>query len=239
MASILLVDDQPDVRKLMATALQREGYEVHEAGDGARALDAFDRGVGIDLVLLDIEVPSVNGLEVLRRLREVSDVPVILVTGRGDEPDRIVGLRMGAEDYVVKPFSVGELMARVAGVLRRQPRPVEAPEPAPEPDATGDIVEIGPLTLHRRRREVELRGRPVDLTHREFELLEHLASEPLAVFSRDELLRDIWRSKAEWQDPATVTEHVRRLRHKLEDDPSRPRLIQTVRGVGYRFVPAA
>lgn len=245
MASILLLDDQPDVRRLLATALQREGHQVHEASDGAQALAAFDAAPVVDLVLLDIEVPGgVNGLEVLRRLHAKGDVPVILVTGRGDEPDRIVGLRMGAEDYVVKPFSVNELMARVANVLRRRPPiavaasvPVE-PEPAAAPEGVGTVT-AGPITLDTRRREVEVRGAPVQLTHREFELLEHLARAPMAVFSRDELLRDIWRSKSEWQDPATVTEHVRRLRSKLEVDPARPRLIQTVRGAGYRLVPAA
>ncbi len=235
MASILLVDDQPDVRELIAIALEREGHVVTEAGDAAGALGHFDGDHDIDLVLLDIGLPGCDGLEVMRRLRTTSDVPVILVTGRNEESERILGLRMGADDYVVKPFSLGELMARVATVLRRHAPPLH--EPHDDPDDHESFTS-GPLAIHRRQRLVELRGRPVTMTAREFELLDHLAAHPHVVFSRDELLRDIWHSKAEWQDPATVTEHVRRLRHKLEDDPADPQMLQTVRGVGYRFVPA-
>ncbi len=232
MASVLLVDDQPDIRMTICLALERDGHEVIQAGDGPEALARFEDSGPVELVMLDIGLPGGSGLDVLTNLRQRSDVPVILVTSRSDEPDRIVGLRMGADDYVVKPFSLQELMARVAAVLRRCGPPALA-----APGSSDEPVTVGPLTIHRRHRRVELRGCPVNLTHREFELLDHLATRPLVVFGRDELLRDIWHSKSEWQDPATVTEHVRRLRLKLEDDPTAPQLIQTVRSAGYRFVP--
>ncbi len=230
MASILVVDDQSDIRDLISIALQREGHSVHQAADGAEAMARFAEPEPPDLVLLDIGLPDESGLEVMRHIQQSTDIPVILVTGRSDEVDRILGLRLGADDYIVKPFSVGELTARVAAVLRRR---------SARGASTGGRLVAGPLTIDLRTRIVELRGDAVPMTHREFELLHHLASEPNVVFSREDLLRDIWHSKAEWQDPATVTEHVRRLRHKVEEDPARPQLIQTVRGSGYCFVPAA
>ena len=178
-----------------------------------------------ELVVLDLCLPTVTGLDVLRAVGSGDDsTPVIVLTGLGDETDRIVGLELGADDYVVKPFSPRELVARVRSVLRR------VAEPRPR-----SVYEFGDLRLDTRTREVHLRGVAVELRRREFDLLEFLCSAPQQVFSREQLLVNVWHSAPEWQDIATVSEHVHRLRAKIEDDPSAPRRIVTVRGVGYRF----
>jgi DNA-binding response OmpR family regulator len=175
-------------------------------------------------------LPARNGLDVLGDLRRTSDIPVILVSARAEEDDRVAGLRLGADDYVTKPFSAAELSARVESVLRRS---VMRRAPA---TSDGRLAFEG-LAIDLRTREVRVAGAKVEMTAKEFDLLAYLAGEPREVFSRDELLRQVWGSSSNWQSDATVTEHVRRLRRKIEDDPDNPRWIATVRGAGYRFEP--
>ncbi len=222
---VLVVDDEPRVREVVAAYLERDGYRVEQAGDGDTArsrLDSFNP----DLVILDIMFPGASGLDLLGELRKRSDVPVILLTARAEETDRILGLELGADDYVVKPFSPRELVARVRTVLRRaRPEPIE------------ETIELDGLNIDSRSREVSVDGESVDLTAKEFDLLLYMASHPRQVFSRSQLLEQVWDSSPEWQDPATVTVHVRRLRKKLEADPAEPRWLETVWGVGYRFNP--
>ena len=204
--------------------LTMEGYTVDEAADGPAALEAISRRAP-DLVLLDVMLPGRDGLDILASLRRTNDVPVILLTARRGEGDRVVGLRLGADDYVVKPFSPAELTARIATVLRRA---------GPQTPAR---LRFDGLVIDLSSREVIARGELVDIPAREFELLVFLASAPRQVFSRDELLSRVWGSSADFQDPGTVTEHVRRIRRRIETDPDHPRWIRTVRGMGYRFEP--
>ena len=227
MAEILVVDDQPEVRELVRLALERDGHSVTESMTAQEAVETVGRQ-HIDLVLLDIGLPDRSGLEVLADLQAQRELPVIFLTAHSGESDRVVGLRMGADDYITKPFSIHEMTARVAGALRRFQR-AAAPEPT--------TLTFGPLMIRMVEREVALDGKPIAMTTRELDLLIYLARHPRRVFDRDELLREVWRSKTDWQDPATVTEHIRRLRRKLEADPLTPRWIETVRGAGYRFCP--
>jgi DNA-binding response OmpR family regulator len=227
--TVLVVDDEPMVREVVARYLQVDGFDVHEAADGDAALAWLD-GHRPALVVLDVMLPGTDGLSVLRRLRATGDTPVILLTARAEEVDRIVGLELGADDYVVKPFSPRELAARVRTVLRRT-RP-----PAPVPGAA-TVHRHGALEVDVRTRDVTVAGRPVQLTPREFDLLAFLLSSPRQVFSRRQLLAQVWDSAPEYQDAATVTVHVGRLRQKLERDPVNPRWITTSWGVGYRFEP--
>lgn len=221
--TVMVVDDEPMVREVLTQYLERDGFRVVEAADGAAALSAFNASE-IDLVLLDLMLPEVHGLEVLRQLRDTADVPVILLTALGDERDRVAGLELGADDYVVKPFSPREVAARVRSVLRRVGRP-DLPS----------TIEFGEVFIDVERRIVQRDGDDIELTRLEFELLVFMASNPGRVVSRDEALRTVWDSSPEWQDPATVTVHVRRLRQKLERDPSEPEHLLTAYGVGYRF----
>jgi two-component system, OmpR family, phosphate regulon response regulator PhoB len=222
--SLLVVDDDSRVRTVVSWQLEAEGYAVHEAADG----NAAWRGIvekRPDLVVLDLSLPGLGGLDLLRRLREAGDrTPVVVLSGRSGEGDRILGLDLGADDYLVKPFSPGELAARVRSVLRRTSAHPAAP-PAPARAHPG--LRIDPAT-----REVELDGRAVPLTAREFDLLAFLAGHPRQVFTRAQLLEQVWASSPRWQSEATVTEHVHRLRHKLAQ-----RFLVTVRGVGYRWEP--
>jgi DNA-binding response OmpR family regulator len=222
---ILVVDDDPMVRDVVRRYLRDAGYEVTEAADGVRALEEIARDEP-DLVVLDVMIPGPDGLAVLRDVRRDGEVPVILLTARNEEVDRISGLEFGADDYVVKPFSPRELVARVRTVLRRAAPPADT---AP--------LEFGTLRIDPSRRIVTVAGRDVELTRLEFDLLHFLASSPQRVFSRGELLEHVWDSSTEWQDPSTVTVHVRRLRAKVEPDPDAPRWITTAWGVGYRFEP--
>jgi len=224
---VLVVDDEPTVREVVVGYLRRDGHEVGEAEDGPTALALLD-GEEFDLVVLDMMLPGVNGLDILRHIRAKGDMPVIMLTARAEESDRVAGLELGADDYVVKPFSPRELAARVNGVLRRA---------TPKAAAVSDTLEFDGLVIDNRSREVRLAGELVEMTPKEFDVLAHLAGSPRQVFSRADLLRDVWQSSPDWQDPATVTVHVRRIRNKIETDPENPRWITTVWGVGYRFEP--
>ena len=223
-ARILVVDDDPTVAEVVAGYLDRAGFRVERAGDGADAL-ARAAARRPDLVVLDLMLPGMDGLEVCRRLRGQGPVPVVMLTARGDEDDRILGLEVGADDYVTKPFSPRELVLRVASVLRRT-RPVPAPRP---PSAAG-------LTADPAARRATKHGTELALTLREFDLLAFFLRHPGRAYSREDLMREVW--GWEFGDLSTVTVHIRRLRGKVEDDQARPRLIQSVWGVGYRFEPA-
>jgi DNA-binding response OmpR family regulator len=223
---ILVVDDDIDLRSLVRGALEREGFAVDEAGDGAIALTKIAT-LEPELVVLDLGLPDVGGLDVLRAVSNADDAtPVIVLSGRSDETDRIVGLELGADDYVTKPFSPRELVARVRSVLRRAGAL-----------RTRDVYEFDGLRVDSRTREVLVHGEPVELRRLEFDLLEFLCAAPQQVFTREQLLVNVWHSAPDWQDSATVSEHVHRLRAKIEDDPGSPRRIVTVRGIGYRFEP--
>lgn len=222
---MLVVDDEPMVREVITRYLENDGHQVTVVADGGEAL-RLSLQVPFDLIVLDLMLPSVDGLSVLRELRRRSGTPVIVLSARGDEADRVLGLELGADDYVVKPFSPREITARVASVLRRSHQP-----------APSARLRFGELTIDEATREVHVGGVPVDLTRREFDLLAFLAHAPRQVFSRAQLLEHVWDSSPEWQDPATVTVHIGHLRQKIEADPGRPRRLVTIRGVGYRFEP--
>jgi DNA-binding response OmpR family regulator len=231
--TVLVVDDEPTVREVVAQYLRRDGFEVHEASDGPSAARWLADHTPA-LVVLDVMLPGVDGLTILKDLRRHSDVPVILLTARVEEVDRIIGLELGADDYVVKPFSPRELAARVRTVLRRSSN---GQGDAAAHRSGGAVLEFDGLRIDRGAREVTVDGRLVALTPKEFDLLDHLASSPRQVFSRRQLLTHVWDSSPDYQDPATVTVHVGRLRQKVEADPDDPRWIATVWGVGYRFEP--
>ena len=223
---VLVVDDEPMVREVVGRYLVVNGYVVCEAADGPAAVDAL-RDFKPDLVVLDVMLPNASGFDILRAIRAQSELPVILLTARVEESDRVLGLELGADDYVVKPFSPRELVARVRSVLRRS-------QPTGRSAA---VLRFDALTIDPPSREVTVGDRTIDLTPKEFDLLAFLASSPRQVFSRAQLLHHVWDSAPEYQDPATVTVHVRRLRGKIEADPDNPRYIATVWGVGYRFEP--
>ena len=228
-STILLVDDDEAVRKVLSFPLERDGYEVIQAVDGEDALRRFDERP-VDLVVLDIMLPKLDGLEVCKQLRARSSVPIIMLTARDDELDKVLGLELGADDYVTKPFSIREFRSRTRALLRR------ARAPRHEPDAgVGDqLISVDGLVIDLPRRSVEVDGRSVQLTYVEFELLARLAARPGRVFSRRMLLEALWGS-AEFRDPRTIDVHVRHLREKLERDSRNPEFILTVRSVGYRF----
>jgi two-component system, OmpR family, phosphate regulon response regulator PhoB len=225
-ARLLVVEDDDEMRELLVRLLAAEGYDVEAASDSASAITALSR-LEPDLVLLDIVLGNEDGRDLLQELRRMSDVPVVFLTGRGHEIDKIAGLKMGADDYIVKPFSSGELSARVESLLRRSRRP----------SRPSGISDFGGLRIDFVAREVIVDGRVVDLTPKEFDMLAFLAASPRRAYTRAQLLTHVWSSSTEWQGEATVTEHIRRLRRKTETDPDRPQWITTVRGVGYRFEP--
>ena len=222
--TVLVVDDEPIVREVVVRYLRREGYETLEAADGPRARELLERHEP-SLVVLDLMLPGIEGLDLCRWIRSRSDLPVIMLTARGEESDRIVGLELGADDYVTKPFSPRELAVRVRAVLRRSTRSRRRDE-----RLTFDGIEID-----AGAREVTRDGEALRLTAKEFDLLYFLASNPRRVFSREHLMERVWGYSAAL-DTGTITVHVRRLREKIEDDPSHPRFLETVWGVGYRFV---
>jgi two-component system, OmpR family, phosphate regulon response regulator PhoB len=230
MTKILVVEDDTEIIKMLGKFLASEGYEVLVAEDGTGALTTTSAEEP-DLVLLDIVLGTEDGRDVLRELRLISDVPVIFLTGRGLESERIAGLKLGADDYIVKPFSLGEVAARIESVLRR------AGVNLARHQIEGSTMRFGELQINESTHEVKLDGRLVELTSKEFALLSFLASSPRQVYSRQQLLQHVWSSSSEWQNEATVTEHIRRVRAKIEADPDHPRWVTTVRGVGYRFEP--
>jgi DNA-binding response OmpR family regulator len=227
-STILLVDDEDSVRRLLTFPLERDGYTVVQAADGEEALRLFDPRT-VDLVVLDIMLPKLDGLEVCKRLRAASAVPIIMLTARDDELDKVIGLELGADDYITKPFSIREFRSRVRALLRR----AKAPRLG-EASAGDDRLDLGDVVIDVPRRTVEVRGEPVQLTYVEFELLRTLAASPGRVFSRRMLLEALWTS-ADYRDPRTIDVHVRHLREKIEEEPRTPQHILTVRGVGYRF----
>lgn len=224
---LLVVDDDAEIRRVLIKLLEGEGYLVTEAATGAELMSALANGVRPDLILLDVMLSEENGFDLLTAIRRTNDVPVILLTGRGGEMDRVLGLRLGADDYVAKPFSAPELAARVISVLRRYSRTKDS-----EP-----ILKFGDLTIDTTSREVRLGTEPVEMTLKEFNLLAFLASSPRQVFSREQLLAQVWGSSSAWQDDNTVTEHIRRVRRKIETGGGGEGRIRTVRGVGYSFEP--
>jgi len=224
---ILLVDDELSVQKLLAYPLRKDGFEVVAALDGREALEAVRDGE-FDLVVLDLMLPRVDGFEVCRRIRATSSVPIIMLTARAEELDKVLGLELGADDYITKPFSVREFRSRVKAVLRRADLARGGDERAEAP------IEDGDLWIDFEKRTVSRAGRAAPLTYVEFEILAALARNPGRVYNRMVLLERVW-GDASYRDPRTVDVHIRHLREKLETDPRVPELILTVRGVGYRF----
>jgi DNA-binding response OmpR family regulator len=225
-STILLVDDEDSVQRLLAYPLEREGFRVLQARDGEEALERFAEE-DVDLVVLDLMLPKLDGLEVCKRLRAESEVPIIMLTARDDELDKVVGLELGADDYITKPFSIREFRSRVRALLRRAAVKRQVSD-------DGEVISVDGLEIDLGRRSVQVRDQPVRLTYVEFELLRTLAAHPGRVYSRRMLLEALW-GAADYREPRTIDVHVRHLREKLERDPAEPEYILTVRGVGYRF----
>lgn len=226
--TILVVEDEPSIAEVVGLYLQRAGYQVQTAVDGKAAMTMLEKKIP-DLVILDLMLPEIDGLSLTRWLRDRSDVPIIMLTARREEIDRIAGLEMGADDYVVKPFSPQELVSRVRAVMRRIKRE-QAPASSERPLIFGDLV------IEASSRTVSVSEKEVQLTAKEFDLLYLLAQHPKQVYTREQLLDRIW-GGAEYIDPGTVTVHIRRVREKIESDPSNPTRLVTVWGVGYKFEP--
>jgi len=228
-ARILLVDDEQSIQTLLSYPLQKDGYEVVKACDGREALDRFFEEGAFDLVVLDLMLPKLDGLEVCKRMRARSAVPIIMLTARSEEIDKVLGLEIGADDYITKPFSLREFRSRVKAALRRAEMSQEGVA-----DGTSAEVVVHELRLDPAKRQVWLRGEPIATTFVEFEILCALANSPGRVFTRDMLLTRIW-GDAAYRDPRTIDVHIRHLREKVESDPKDPEYIFTVRGVGYNF----
>ena len=222
---ILLVDDEQPIQTLLSFPLQRDGYEVVQASDGREALARFSEQT-FDLVVLDVMLPRLDGLEVCRRLRTGSAVPIIMLTARDDEVDKVLGLELGADDYITKPFSIREFRSRIRAVLRRAGLRAER--------AADGAIEVGSIAIDPVKRAVTVDGERAQLTYVEFEVLHTLASHPGRVYSRQALLEAVWGDSA-YREPRTIDVHIRHLREKIEPDPREPAYIFTVRGVGYRF----
>ena len=227
MTKIAVVEDEPNISNVVSLYLERAGFEVSTYPDGLTAFDAFAEKLP-DLVILDVMLPGMDGFSLIRSIRDRSDIPVILLTSRREESDRIAGLELGADDYVVKPFFPQELVSRVRAVLRRLQSKPDSPSQG--------TIEVGNLTINPTTREVSVNGNVVILTAKEYDLLYHLASHPRQVFTRDQLLGNIWGLR-DYIDPSTVTVHIRRLREKIENDPTAPEHLVTAWGVGYKFEP--
>jgi DNA-binding response OmpR family regulator len=225
--SIVVVDDERPLVELVSRYLRREGYEVHAAYDGEEAIEVIGE-VAPDVIVLDLMLPGLDGLEVARRVREDADPYIVMLTARSDEVDRIVGLRVGADDYVTKPFSPNELVARIQAMLRR---------PRHDSQPTHGTRRFGQLAIDPAAREVHVAGEPVELTRLEFDLLDTLSAQPRVVFSKEQLLDRVWGSSA-YRDDHVVAVHIANLRRKLGDTSDEPRFVRTVRGVGYRMVDA-
>jgi DNA-binding response OmpR family regulator len=226
-STILLVDDEDSIQKVLSYPLERDGFRVLAARDGEEALTKF-AAEPVDLVVLDLMLPKLDGLEVCKRLRAQSTVPIIMLTARDDELDKVLGLELGADDYITKPFSIREFRSRVRALLRRASLPSQLDQ------RRADAIVTDGLRIDPARRTVEANGHPIQLTYVEFELLRTLASNPGRVFSRRHLLESLWGDSA-YREPRTIDVHVRHLREKLERDPGKPEFILTVRGAGYRF----
>src|SRR4051794_26369557 len=225
-ARILLVDDEQSVQKLLSYPLRKEGYEVVPAMDGQQALDRC-RGQSFDLIVLDVMLPKIDGFDVCRQIRAQSSVPIIMLTAKAEEFDKVLGLELGADDYITKPFSMREFRSRVKAVLRRA-------DLRSNGDQAEQPLEDREVRIDFGKRQVEVRGEPVKLTYVEFEILAILARSPGRVFSRTMLLERLW-GDAAYRDPRTIDVHIRHLREKIEQDAKEPELIFTVRGVGYHF----
>ncbi len=228
-ARILLVDDEQSIQTLLSYPLRKEGYHVTSALDGTEALQRFDEG-RFDLVVLDLMLPRRDGVEVCRELRQRSQVPIIMLTAKGSESDKVAGLEVGADDYITKPFSMREFRSRVKAALRRS----RMVTPLVDQGEEGPIVQ-GELTIDFDRRQVTLAHDEIRVTYVEFEILGALARSPGRVLTRETLLEHVW-GDSEYRDPRTVDVHIRHLREKIERDPKEPEFLFTVRGVGYRFV---
>lgn len=228
-AHILVVDDESSVREVVSRYLEREGYDVSCAATGPEALRIIDSERDIQLVVLDVMLPGLDGFEIVRRVRENNAVPIIMLSARSDEADRVTGLESGADDYIPKPFSPRELVSRVKAVLRR------APAQAGESMAREKVLAVGAVTLNPNTREVGVEQHTVELTAKEFELLWFFMRHPRQVFTREQLLEQVW-GFAEFIDISTVTVHIHRLRDKIERDPKKPARLATVWGVGYKLV---
>jgi len=227
MPHIVIVEDEPSISEVLSLYLKRAGFEVSVFADGLLAMDALDRQIP-DLIILDVMLPGMDGFTLMRNVRDTSDVPIILLTSRKEEPDRIAGLELGADDYVVKPFSPQEVVSRVRAVLRRMRLAQDS--------GSGSALIFGDLTINPQMRLVTLAGEEISFTGKEFDMLHYLARHPRQVFTRDQLLDNIW-GMSDYIDPGTVTVHIRRLREKIEKDPSNPVHLVTVWGVGYKFEP--
>jgi DNA-binding response OmpR family regulator len=225
-ARILLVDDEQSVQKLLAYPLRKEGYEVVPAMDGEEALERC-RGQSFDLIVLDVMLPKLDGFDVCRQIRAQSSVPIIMLTAKAEEFDKVLGLELGADDYITKPFSMREFRSRVKAVLRRS-------DLLREEQREEEPLETDDLTIDFAKRTVEIRGEPVRLTYVEFEILSILARNPGRVFSRTMILDRLW-GDSSYRDPRTIDVHIRHLREKIEKDPKEPEFLFTVRGVGYHF----
>ena len=232
--TVLVVDDEPILRETIAFNLQREGYSVLLAADGEEALETA-RADFPDLIILDIMLPKLDGLQVLRILREESTVPILLLSARGEEIDRVLGLELGADDYLAKPFAMRELVARARAMIRRiRMATEEAPRGDPPADPVRSVITVGDLSIDPSARQVRAGGTVIELKPKEFDLLIYLARHPGVVLSRDALLREVW-GYAFPVDTRTIDVHIRGIRQKIEQDASQPTLIETVRGYGYRF----
>lgn len=225
MAAVLIVDDEQLLVKGLKRSLEQEGYTVYAAYDGEEALRVFE-SESVDLVLLDVMLPKIGGLEVCSRIRREKDTPIIMLTAKGEDVDRIVGLELGADDYVVKPFNTRELLARIRAVLRRA-HPSNA-------DNKEGVIRIGEMVIDGPKRRVSLREHNIDLTAKEFDLLHLMAAHPGRVYTRENLLEAVWGS-AYYSDLRTVDVHIRRLREKIEENPKKPQWVLTKWGVGYYF----
>ncbi|MFP4634682.1 MAG: winged helix-turn-helix domain-containing protein [Nitriliruptoraceae bacterium] len=228
MPKLLLVEDERSIAEGLAITLEAEGFSITWVKDGLEAIPTWER-VRPDLVVLDLMLPGMSGADICRALRSRSDVPIVMLTARDAEVDRVVGLELGADDYVTKPFSTRELVARIRAILRRAPLTTTGDEAAP--------VEVGGVRLDRARHEVQVEGTLVELPPKEFELLAYLMEHAGRVLTRGQLIDEVWGSDYVG-DTKTLDVHIRRLRTRIEDDPTQPRYIQTVRGVGYRFLDA-
>lgn len=225
MSSVLVVEDEQSLREPLVYILQREGFDVLEAADGPAAIVEWQKGAP-DLILLDLMLPGMSGVDVCREIRSRSNVPIIMVTAKDSEVDKVVGLEIGADDYVVKPYSTRELLARIKAVLRRGT--------APDSSKTGSLLEAGPVRLDTERHVVSVNGEPVTLPLKEFELLEYLMDNTNRVLTRGQIIDRVWGSNY-YGDTKTLDVHVKRIRSKVEPDPANPKFIVTVRGLGYKF----